>query len=211
MAETFTPDRLHAGSFPRATKKVTVLTGRNLARGTVVGRITIGAVTTGFAGTGNGTITMDATTPVLANAIPGAYKAVCITAGTDSATFRVYDPKGRALGDVALAGTFANQIKFVIADGATDFTVGATFTITLAAGSGKMKAVDSSAVDGSAEPYGVLVDDTDATSADKSGVVELTGEFNEDALIFGGADTKETHRMALEAKHIFLRAVSNAN
>lgn len=211
MSETYTPDRLHAGNYPRQTKKITVLTGRNLARGTVLGRVTLGAVTTGFAGTGNGTITMDATTPILANAQAGAYKAICITASTDAATFRVFDPKGNALGDVALAATFANQIKFVIADGSTDFTVGATFTITIAAGSLKAKKVDSTALDGSQYPYAVLVDDVDATSADKDGICELTGEFNEAALIFGGSDTKDTHREALEAKHIFLRSVTNAN
>ncbi len=211
MAETFTPDRLHAGNFPRVTKKITVLTGSNLARGTVLGKVLLGAVTQGFAGTGNGVLTMDVTTPILANAQAGAYKAICITASTDAATFRVFDPKGNALGDVALAGTFANQIKFVIADGATDFTVGATFTITVAAGSGKMKIVNSANVDGSQYPYAVLVDDVDATSADKEGVCELTGEFNEDSLIFGGSDTKTTHAAALEAKHIFLRAVTNAN
>lgn len=209
--ETYTPDRLHAGNFPRVTKSVTVLTGRSLARGTVLGRVLLGAVSTGFAGTGNGTITMDATTPILANAQAGAYTAKCITAATDGGTFRVFDPKGNALGDVAVGGTFANQIKFVIADGSTDFTVGATFTITIAAGSKKAKAVDSAAVDGSQYPYAVLVDATDATDADKAGVCELTGEFNEASLIFGGSDTKETHREALEAKHIFLRSVTNAN
>lgn len=86
--------------------------------------------------TGNGTLVLDATTPVLANAIPGVYIATAITATTNAATFRVVDPLGRVLGDVSYSGsgasaTFADQIKFVVTDGSTDFVVGDAFNITV--------------------------------------------------------------------------------
>lgn len=39
---SYNPDKLHAGSMPVATKKVTVLSGQNLTRGAVLGKITSG-------------------------------------------------------------------------------------------------------------------------------------------------------------------------
>lgn len=36
------PDPLFAGEFPRVTTEVTIASGQNLARGTVVGRVTVG-------------------------------------------------------------------------------------------------------------------------------------------------------------------------
>lgn len=68
--------------------------------------------------------------------------------------------------------------------------------------SGKLKLVNSSEDDGSQHPYGILADDVDATSADATGVIFLTGEFNSDALIFDGTDTASTHES--EARKIGL-------
>lgn len=36
----YTPDSLHAGDFPIRTRKVTIITGQNLVRGAVLGKIT---------------------------------------------------------------------------------------------------------------------------------------------------------------------------
>jgi hypothetical protein len=68
--------------------------------------------------------------------------------------------------------------------------------------SGKLKLVKSSAEDGSKTPYGILADSVDATSADATAVIFLTGEFNSDALIFGGTDTAADHEA--EARKIGL-------
>lgn len=151
----------------------TLASGNNLAAGAVVGKVTLGAATTAFAGTGNGAITMDATTPVLAGAKVGAYTATCITAAANGGTFRVEDPDGLVLGDVAVAATFSDDIKFVIADGATDFIVGDKFTITVAAGSGKYGELALTANDGRATAAGVLFDAVDASAADKSAVFHV--------------------------------------
>ena len=40
MTETLTKDNLLAGDFPMITEEVTILTGNNLKRGTVLGKIT---------------------------------------------------------------------------------------------------------------------------------------------------------------------------
>jgi hypothetical protein len=77
--------------------------------------------------------------------------------------------------------------------------------------SGKLKIVNSANVDGSQTPYAVLLEAVDATAADLPGIVALSGEFNEDALVFGGADTKETHRVGLRDIGIFLKVHQSVN
>lgn len=159
---------------------ITLISGQNLVAGTVLGAISVGTATSAVkasgANTGNGTLVMDVTTPVLANADVGIYTVRCIIAGTNTGTFIVTNPTGRVVGEpiiVAGAGgtiTFANQIKFVITDAGTDFIVGDGFDITVAAGSLKYTILAPAAVDGSQNAVGILLLDTDATSADKLGV-----------------------------------------
>lgn len=144
--------------------------------GQVLGKITLaGASETHAGNTGNGAMTLDATTPVLANAIAGVYNVKCTAAAANSGTFRVFDPTGKVLGDVAVAGTFADQIKFVIADGAADFIVGDTFLVTVAAGSGKWTQVNPAALDGSQNAAGVCLLKADPTSADALSVAVTRG------------------------------------
>lgn len=71
--------------------------------------------------------------------------------------------------------------------------------------SGKYTLVDSTAVDGSEDPVRVLMDDVDATAADKKAPMAITGEFIEDALIFGGTDTIDTHRDAMQAVNLYTK------
>ncbi|AIF51250.1 head decoration protein [Pelosinus sp. UFO1] len=73
--------------------------------------------------------------------------------------------------------------------------------------SGKAVKVDSSKTDGSETAYAILSQDVDATSADTVAPVYLTGEFNSDALIFGGTDTQATHKSALRKIGIFIKKV----
>lgn len=72
--------------------------------------------------------------------------------------------------------------------------------------SGKLVTVDSAGTDdGRRAPYAVLAEAVDATSADKVAGVYLSGEYNEDALVFGGTDTKDTHRAELRKLGIYLK------
>jgi hypothetical protein len=157
---------------------VTVVSGTVASvQGQLMGKITLaGATETHVGNTGNGAMTLDVTTPVLANAQVGVYTVKCTVATTNSGTFRVFDPAGRVLGDVVVAATFSDQIKFVIADGATDFIVGDTFLVTVAAGSGKWTQVTPAAVDGSAVCAGVLVTPfTPTLTADFTAVIIARG------------------------------------
>ena len=142
--------------------QIVLITGQNLLTGSVLGLITLGAVSQAFVGTGNGTLVMDVTTPLLALAEAGAYKVVFLSA----TTYRVFSPTGREIGEGSNGIAFANLIKFVTAAGATPFIAGDTFTVTIAAGSGKATAVAPAALDGSQNAKGVLIEDVNAAAAD---------------------------------------------
>ena len=201
---------------PIVTDSVTIAAGQNLTRGTVLGKITKGAATVAAAGageaganTGDGTLAMDATTPILAGAKAGVYVVKCTVAATNSGTFRVFDPDGFVLGDVVVGATFANDIKFAIADGSgADFAAGDAFAVTIAAGSGSCKAVNSVNIDGSDVPVAILASDANATDAAVVAPVYLTGEVNAAALVFGGSDTYATHKDDLRKLGIFVKTVA---
>lgn len=203
---TLSYSNLEAGVRTTITDTVTILSGNNCVKGSLIGKITKGSGT-GAAGTntGNGTFTPDSTTPILTKSIVGVYRITCITAVSNKGTFQVVNPDGVVIGLYNVGDTFSNQIKFVIADGSTDFVVGDYFTYTIAAGSGKCKLSNSVSTDGSEIPYGVLLEACDATSADKTGVVGLAGEFNSNAMTFGGSDTAATRKDACRAIGIYLK------
>lgn len=70
---------------------------------------------------------------------------------------------------------------------------------------GKYIKCDSAAVDGSQAPLAILAEDADATGGDVQAVIYLSGAFNQDAVVFGGADTAATHRTALRDLNIYLK------
>ena len=55
------------------------------------------------------------------------------------------------------------------------------------------------------DPVAVLAEDVDASEGNVTGPLYLSGEFNENALTFGGTDTADTHRDALRDLSIFLK------
>lgn len=210
-SSTYTPDRLIVSLDDCVARKVTLLSGQNCIRGTVLGKITLGAVSETHAGnTGTGAMTLDATTPRLAGAQLGVYTVLCIAAASNSGTFRVFDPKGNALGDYVVADpAFAHQIKFTIAD-ATDFIVGDKFLVTVAAGSGKYVKSLAAAIDGSEVPDAVLAEDTDASSADVDTPAFFRGMFNDAAITLGTGHTAASIREGLRVKGIDLISVQPA-
>lgn len=188
---------------------ITVLSGQAaMVPGTVVGKILTGAATA-VAGTNTGNGTMGAIT-VGAGAIAGVYTLKVTKAATDAGDFEVIDPQG----DVAGIGTVGvaystGGLSFTLADGATDFAVGDTFAITVAAGSGKWVALDTTATTGGQIAAGVLYGYVDASAADAKGVAmtrscELTaGEITWPAGISAG--NKATAIAQLAAQQVILR------
>lgn len=205
-SNTFTPAKLVAGEFDRATRDVTITGGAALVAGSVLGRtVAAGAVTAAAdaGNTGNGALSGQA---AAAGVQIGKYRVVCVEAGANAGTFVVYDPNGVELGDYVVgAAAFSNQITFAIADGATDFIAGDAFTITVAAGAEKFKLSAAAAVDGSQDPCAILIEDCDPSGGDVVASVYLTGEFLKSALTFGAGHTAASTLWGLSQKNIYLR------
>jgi len=196
---TFT-ENLHAGNFiaseangTRSRETVTILSGQDLRAGAVLGKVTVGTASAqaGAGNTGNGT--MGAIT-VGAGAKPGDYLLTIIEPATNAGAFTVEDPDGVTIGTGDVASAFsAGGLAFTLADGGTDFAAGDTFTITVAAGSGKYKEYDPENADGSQTAVAVLFDAADATGGDVDAVaIVRDAEVTADALVwFDGADADE--------------------
>lgn len=112
---TNVPDIFFGGSdIPAMTKVVTLASGAgNLARGTVLGKVTKGAATVAEksgGNTGNGTLVLDAENPILANAKAGVYALRISRAAAEEvkAIAEFKNPDGKVLEFVELATTPGN-------------------------------------------------------------------------------------------------------
>lgn len=199
LTETF-----HAGAFIVSEGEgwfsrdaMTVALSQTLLAGTVLGsRAVIAGVTSvavaDVGNTGNGVLTLDAVTPVLAGVKNGTYRAVCIAVAANAGTFEVFDPNGALVGRVQVAATFSNQIKFVIADGATDFAAGDAFSIAVVVEGTideQICAFDSAGVDGSQNIVGLLIYPitTDGVTTQKGAVLRRRAEVRASDLTWPAA------------------------
>lgn len=206
----------HAGEFIvseangwRSRDRVTVLSGQNLKAGAVIGVVALGAATgAAVAGnTGNGT--MGAVT-VGTGAKAGVYKVTFLEPAANLGAFMVEDPDGVNIGNGDVGAAFSGGgIGFTISDGGTDFAAGDQFTITVAAGSLKVKEWNPSDAVGAAVVTGVLLDAVDASAADRPGVIIARDAEvrSADLQWFTGADNthKATGRAGLKALGIIAR------
>lgn len=209
-----TPMRLVLPGKSLITAPATLLSGTNYKAGSVLGKITAGAVSSaakaGGNGSADGTFVLDATSPKRIGIKAGVYTLRVIAVPATHATdWELRDPDGFSLGVYKVTGsggtvTVDNDIKGVITDGATDFAVGHGFDITVAAGSNKLCLAAAAAEDGSAIPGWILAEDCDASAADKNVPVYVEGYFNEEALTFGAGHTADTVRDALRKVGIHL-------
>lgn len=115
---------------------------------------------------------------------------------------------GNLTKDNLFAGSAEVVTDAVTLKSGTSYTRGTVLGVVTA--SGLAVAVDSSLADGSQTPYAILAEDVDASAADAPGAIYLTGEFNENALAFGGTDTADTHRKKLREIGIFLKTNQEA-
>lgn len=125
----------------------------NVAKmGTVLGRVKASTIVVGapaFTGTGNGVLTR-ATPAYGADAQVGTYTVRLIEAGADSGQFEVRRPDGTLDGFAVVGTAYDGQVKFTIADGSTDFSAAAQFTlaVTVTAVSYKYWPLDLTATNG---------------------------------------------------------------
>ena len=156
----------------RMSRKTVTVGAGNLVSGTVMGQITLGAATaTAFTNNASGTGACGTVT-VGAGAKVGTYKFVILDPVSGAGAFSVEDPDGIIIGTGKVATAFSGGgLGFTIADGTPDFIAGEGFNIAVAAGTGSYIALDKDATDGSAVAAGILVEDVDASSAAKEGVI----------------------------------------
>lgn len=125
--------------------------------------------------------------------------------------FSVTAPDSTALANVTVGTTYnTSHLKFAMAQGATKFILGDTFSITIEAGSGEYVAFDADARDGSQTAAGILLKKTDATDASQSAVmIARHAEVVANRLQWktgNDANDKTTALATLETKNIFARS-----
>ncbi len=143
-----------------------LLTGQVVAAGTVLGRSILGGATAvATAGdTGNGTV---GAVTVGAAAQVGTYTLAVTVAAAGAGTFEVVDPRGEVCGVGTVGEPFAGGgLGFTVTHGATDFVVGDSFAITVAATSGKYVALNPAALDGSEKACAIAYANVDASAGD---------------------------------------------
>lgn len=158
---------------------------------------TSATVAAGGSNTGNGAM---GAVVVSNTAIPGAYVLTIKKAATNAGDFQVVNPNGVMVGNGTVAVAFTGGgLAFTLADGATDFAVGDTFTITVAAGSGNYALHDNSGTDGREVASAILFDAVDATLANAAGVsIARNAEVNADEITWktGISDGNKTAGIA---------------
>lgn len=134
-----------------------------LITGTVLGLLAVGAALASLEvdNTGNGTIAAGA---VGAGAQIGTYRILF----TSATAFNVTDPSGDAVGSGTVGTAFnTGGVAFTITAGATAFAAGDEGAITIDPGSGKYVPFDPAGTGGAEVAKGILVEDVDATDANK--------------------------------------------
>lgn len=174
------------------TRNVTILSGQSIARGEIIGKITLSVPTTGTAGgTNAGQVTCTSVSGGSKTKL-GTYTITCITTGTNTGTFSVKDPDGYALPTATLGAAYTNnQINFTLNDVGTDPSLGDSFTIVVAAGSGSYKKAVATNVDGSNQVQNLAVSANaiDASGGAVNGTAYVGGVFNESEITIDSSYT----------------------
>jgi hypothetical protein len=168
---------------PNWGREVLVLEeGSSTVIGTVLARILLaGATSAAKSGgnTGNGTLVLDATTPLLAGAKTGIY-SVRFTSAT---AYTVEDPDGNVIGSGSNTVAFSDDLKFVTTAGGTPFIAGDGFDITVtAAATEKVLPLDPAGLRGEQTAFAVAIQERPVAEADqpvlaivRGAVVDLDG------------------------------------
>lgn len=178
----------------------TIVPGQVLYSSGVIAGVTT-SVAADAGNTGNGVFTLDATTPALAAAQNGAYRVVCEAVVANAGTFLVLDPGGVEIGRYQVgAAAFASQIKFAIADGATDFAVGDAFTVTVGLESGTDQEWSAIPNDGSkvASAVAIYPITTDGTTKGKIAILRRGAEVRLSDLTFATSISAANKAKAIE-------------
>jgi hypothetical protein len=117
-----------------------------------------------------------------------------------------FTSQGSTTADILLGGEFprVSELATITGGNYTKGTILAKIT-----SSGKytvcIPTASGGTADGSETPCAILAESVDASSADKSAVIYLTGEFNASALTAGTGNTVAGLKDGLRARSIFLK------
>jgi hypothetical protein len=197
-------DDILGEGFPLLSQVITlaIASAATLARGTVLGLVTVGAATAAkVSGTGDGDVAAAAVT-LGKYAQPGVYRLVCTAEASGAGTFSVQTPTGQMLQPLTVAAAYvSDHINLTVPDGANDWDIGDVITVTVAAGSGEAKAYSAAAVDGSQAAALILADTVAVGAAAVKAVAYRTGVFRRAKLT--GLDAAAVAQ--LDARNIFVR------
>lgn len=135
-----------------------------------------------------------------AKAEVGVYTLNCIAASSNGGQFEVITPSGLRLADLEVGAAYAgSHINGTISDGAADFVVGDTFTVTIS-GTDKYDLYAVDAVDGLGEVAGILLSNVDATSADVADALILKRDaiVSQPLLSYDASVNTEAERTAVK-------------
>lgn len=151
--------------------------------GTVLGKYFVATSVTATAGTntGNGAI---GTVTSTGKATRGTYIVRIETAMANSGIFSVINPSGAMIATGVVGTAFSNQIAFTLADGATDFVVGDSFTVEVV-GDYKYKMVEATATDGTAVACAIYISANDGSFG--TSTIAATTDTSIIALVRGAA------------------------
>lgn len=210
-AGSYTPDNLLAYGLEQYKTESIVLDTGTLTRGTLLGKITKGALTAvGEASTpAPAAATITASPTAAAGTALGVHRFECVIGGAATASrWNHYGPDGAFIGTASGNTAYTGGgLTLTITDAGTDPVAGEAFkvTVTAAAGSGKYIQSLAAATDGSEVPVAVLAEDADASTADVTTVAYITGTFNSTAMTFGTGHTAASVKDALQARGIYLQ------
>lgn len=156
---------------------------RSYPVGTVFGKYFVATSVTATAGTntGNGAI---GTVTSTGKAVRGTYTIRIIEAATNAGNFTVSDPSGAVIGNGTVAVAYSNQLAFTLADGATDFVVGDSWTVEVV-GDYKYKQVEATATDGTAVACAIYISANDGSFG--TSTIAATTDTSIIALVRGAA------------------------
>jgi hypothetical protein len=198
-------ETLHAAGFiiseangTRSRANIVLASGENRGAGTVLGALVTAGTATGAAKAGNVGNDTIGTISVGGGAKEGDYTITIIEPATNLGVFEVQDPEGNVVGRGNVGTAFAGDVNFTITDGATDAASGDQFIVTVSQLTRKYKILAPAATDGTQRAAGILLADTDATSADKVAVaVVRAAEVNANELVWPGGITAAQKDIAL--------------
>lgn len=180
--------------------------GQKLMAGAILAQLLLAGAAVAGTNTGNGAVTVGA---IGADAKIGTYRLVCVTAASNAGTFNFYAPDGSLVREITAGGGAAanDHVTVTIADGATDFAAGDSFTIAVTGGA--YEALDPAEDDGAQTAAAILYAGVDATDADTPCVVVARdAEVNKHELIWPSGiseGNKAIATAALNANGIILR------